>query len=75
MGDTAMGNTMAQLRFPDIQRFPWWKLTNNKDVDRDINFGPPTVCLKCGKLWAEYNLAKTIKLIERYGSPEIKAKL
>jgi hypothetical protein len=65
------------LRFSAIEKFPWWKYAGLGDNDalRDVAVEHPTACLECGMLWAKYDLAKTLELVQRHGSPEIKATL
>jgi hypothetical protein len=69
------GSAGALLRFDDIKQYPWWKFAsaNNEDFIRDVGVDDPTVCLACGMLWAKYNLAKTLRLVKRHGSPEMQA--
>ena len=64
------------LRFPELKQFPWWQFSSfSKDAIRDVRVETATACLGCGKVWAQFDLRRTLELVQRYGSPEMNAKL
>ncbi len=70
------GNSASSyLHLPQIKEFPWWKYANQDLYDRQLSIQPPTACLACGMLWAKYDNAMALQLIERHGSPELKTML
>lgn len=71
------GYSGSPVHFPGVEQFPWWKFASegNKDAWREVEVSKATACLGCGQLWAAFNLQQALELVQRHGTPEMKAKL
>jgi hypothetical protein len=74
--DEGVSAGSSWFRFPEIKQFSWWQFSSfSKDAIRDLCVEKATACLGCGQLWTPFDLKRALELVQRYGSPEMNARL